>query len=201
MFKPAADGDQASCVTTTQTAQRQEVVHAVPPTAFKTTRSEYCNITKTRRWETRQRKTSQRRTAKASKPEVRPRWNEALTKTRRKGLWVLWVPVGKRANLSSTEKRKKRYWFMLTKTSRRNVLYRGGVHLIYRWKLQVQPHPTASHYLLWKTFCLACSVANLMLSHHSSFHEGLPWKKHAQALKTRTFSPHLVIFPADNSYI
>lgn len=106
-YEPAADGDQASCVTTTRTAERQEVVHAVPPTAFKTAHSEYCNITKTRTWETRQRKTSQRRTAKASKPEVRPRWNEALTKTRGKGLWVLRVAVGGRTNLSSRRKEEE----------------------------------------------------------------------------------------------
>lgn len=106
-YKPAADGDQASCMTAARTAERQEVVHAVPPTALKTTHSERCNITKTHRWETGQRKTQQWKTAKASKPEVEPQWNEASTKTRGKGLWVLKVAVSERTNLSSREKRKK----------------------------------------------------------------------------------------------
>lgn len=71
-YEPAADGDQAGCATAARTGERQEAVHAVPPTALKTTRSECCNITKTCRPETGQRKTQQWRTAKASKPEVEP---------------------------------------------------------------------------------------------------------------------------------
>lgn len=85
-YEPAADGDQAIAARQPRGLQRQEVVHAVPPTALKTTRSERCNITKTCRRETGQRKTQQLRTAKASRPEVEPQEDEASTKTRGKGL-------------------------------------------------------------------------------------------------------------------
>lgn len=76
----------------------------------------------------------------------------------------------------------------------------NSLHLLEAEKWVEKLNSTISVEFASHRCCLACLVANLMLSHRSSFHEGLPWKKHAQALKTRTFSPHLVIFPADYSY-
>lgn len=135
-----------------QGLQRQEVVHAVPPTALKTTRSEHWNVTQTRSWETGQRKARQWRTERTSKPEVEPWWNEASAKTREKGLPVLRVALCERANSSSREKRKKTSWFMLKKKSRRNALHTGGARLIKDKLQQMWPDPTPSHDSLWKAF-------------------------------------------------
>lgn len=123
-FEPAADGDQASCMTATGTTEAGSGARCAS-NCSQNHSSERWNVTKTRRWETGQRKTQQWRTERASKPEVEPRWNGASAKTREKGLPVLRVAACERTNLSSREKRKQTPWFLLAKnTQKKCTVYR-----------------------------------------------------------------------------